>query len=295
MFELPEPLPSSDNPFQRISWMLFIAYVAGRELTRLRRDQVQTLGRLMRTERVGQTSYLHHEDDVSVRTDVERDLGQRLNDWPAALADARHLANLRGIPFVVVDDVLESAQSKLDAFWAIVQGVASGEMVYPDHLLTGRLKDLADSTSLPALAGQEVSATTPKTPTAVGPTKQSEGEKPGAGRSKGIPLAEAEVRVREWLLKNAKDNPAAITRDAVAAGTDVSTASVSRTAAWQAFRKKRDAEAKPRVREVPLTRGMLSLMKGDDGRDAEPDELASLIEEQRADMAEETRYRKFRI
>jgi hypothetical protein len=124
----------------------------------------------------------------------------------------------------------------------------------------------------------------------------SEEEKPKPdGRSKGFPLAEAEVRVRKWLEKHAKDNPAAITRDAVAAATGVSTASVSRTAAWQAFREKRDAEAKPRVREVPLTRGMLSVMKGDDGRDAELDELASLIEEQRADMAEETRYRKFRI
>jgi hypothetical protein len=135
------------------------------------------------------------------------------------------------------------------------------------------------------------------TPTAPPTGRQtSEEEKPKPdGRSKGFPLAEAEVRVRKWLEKHAKDNPAAITRDAVAAATGVSTASVSRTAAWQAFREKRDAEAKPRVREVPLTRGMLSVMKGDDGRDAELDELASLIEEQRADMAEETRYRKFRI
>jgi hypothetical protein len=138
-------------------------------------------------------------------------------------------------------------------------------------------------------------ASSPSTSTPPAGTQHGEGEKPRAGRSKGIPLAEAEVRVSEWLEKNAKGNPAAITRDAVAAGTGVSTASVSRTAAWQAFRKKRDAVAKPRVREVPLTRGMLSVMKGDDGRDAELDELASLIEEQRADMAEETRYRKFRI
>jgi hypothetical protein len=133
--------------------------------------------------------------------------------------------------------------------------------------------------------------TPPSTSAPPASEQQAEGETPKADRSKRIPLAEAEVRVREWLKKYAKRNPAAITRDMVAVGADVSTASVSRTAAWQAFRQKRDAKAKPRVREVPLTRGMLSVLKGDDGRDAE---LAALIEEQRADMAEETRYRKFR-
>jgi hypothetical protein len=43
---------------------------------------------------------------------------------------------------------------------------------------------------------------------------------PGKG-SKGIPLAEAEVRVRDWLVKNAKDNPDAVTRDQVARATGV--------------------------------------------------------------------------
>ena len=137
---------------------------------------------------------------------------------------------------------------------------------------------------------------TPPTSTNAPPTgtRQSEWEKPKAGRSMRISLAEAEIRVREWLRKNAKDNPAAITRDAVAAGTGVSGSTVSRTSAWKAFRERRDANAQPKPREVPLTRGILSVMKGDDGRDAELGELAVLIEEQKADEAEQERRYKMR-
>ena len=69
-------------------------------------------------------------------------------------------------------------------------------------------------------------------------SQRAEGEKPKlVKRSKRIPLAEANILVRDWLAKHAKDNPTGITRDAVAKGTGVSPASVSRTAAWQAFRK----------------------------------------------------------
>lgn len=120
--------------------------------------------------------------------------------------------------------------------------------------------------------------------------RESEGGKP-ADRLKGIPLAEAEVRVRDWLAANAKDNPAAITRDAVAAGTAVSAGTVSKTAAWKAFRERRDAEVKPVARDVSLTDAMQAVVPADC---AAPAELAALIEEQSAEMADESRRHKRR-
>lgn len=119
---------------------------------------------------------------------------------------------------------------------------------------------------------------------------KAKGGTPPAGSYRGIPLAEAEIKVREWLAANAKGNPAAVTRDAVAAGTGVSTAQVSRTAAWQAFRDKRDAESKPGAREVPLTDDMQAAATSGCPLS---NELAYLIEEQRADEAEqERRYKR---
>jgi hypothetical protein len=112
-----------------------------------------------------------------------------------------------------------------------------------------------------------------------------------AGRSKRISLAEAEVRVRDWLLKHAKDNPATITRDAVADGTGVSGATVSRTSAWKAFRERRDANAQPKPREVSLTRAIQSVVPGVGEM---PDELAALVEEQKADEDEQERRYKMR-
>jgi hypothetical protein len=120
-------------------------------------------------------------------------------------------------------------------------------------------------------------------------TQQGEGEP--NNRAKGIPLAEAEILVAEWLLKHAKDDPLSIKRDAVSAGTGVSTGQVSNTRAWKAFDARRKADAKPRAREVSLTDDMLAVVPSDCET---PDELAALIEEQRADEAEENRRHKRR-
>jgi len=156
-----------------------------------------------------------------------------------------------------------------------------------------RFEALRPQLRVAALSQLVSPATTLPSPTSTPPagTRQSEGEKPGADRSKGIPLAEAEVRVREWLLKNAKDNPAAITRDAVAAGTGVSGSTVSRTSAWKAFRERRDANAQPKPRGVSLTRAIQSVVPG---VGETPDELAALVEEQKADEAEQERRYKMR-
>ena len=112
-----------------------------------------------------------------------------------------------------------------------------------------------------------------------------------ARASRGVPLQEAEIKVRDWPSEHAEDNPAAITRDAVAEGAGVSPAQVSRTAAWKAFRERRDAEKKPRQREVSLTDNMLAVIPSNADR---PDELAALIEEQQQEQAEEERRYKRR-
>lgn len=113
-------------------------------------------------------------------------------------------------------------------------------------------------------------------PRPVAGTQRAEGGK------KRIPRAEAEIRVRDWLMQHAKANPARITRDRVAAGTGVSAGAVSKTAAWKAFRDRRDAEAKRTAREVPLTDAMRAVIPADCET---PAELAALIEEQQADDA----------
>src|SRR5262249_2907179 len=119
----------------------------------------------------------------------------------------------------------------------------------------------------------------------------SEGGTPGKSRSKCIPRDEAAILVRDWLEKNAKDDPASITRDAVADGTGVSAGQVSNTPAWKVFRDRRDAERKPPVREVPLSDTMQAVVAADCET---PDELAELIEEQKADKAEQERRHKRR-
>jgi hypothetical protein len=210
--------------------------------------------------------------------------GNKLHEFPPPIADwilrlgrtAKLLDELAGGRRV------DAAIGKFD-FALFDSLIGEGERLLKEHAPrpAGPFAAFADSPPTPAST------------TATG-TRQSEGEKPKAGRSKRISRAEAEVLVREWLLKNAKDNPAAITRDAVAVGTGVSGPTVSRTSAWKAFRERRDANAQPKPREVPLTEGMLSVVKGDDGRDAELDELAALVEEQKADEAEQERRYKMR-
>lgn len=81
---------------------------------------------------------------------------------------------------------------------------------------------------------------------------------PPGKRSKGIPHAEAEVRVRDWLLKNAKGYRDAVTRDQVARETGVSTGMVSKTKAWRAFEERRKEVRKGNPRTVPLTNKMLA-------------------------------------
>ena len=116
--------------------------------------------------------------------------------------------------------------------------------------------------------------------------REREGGTQQKNKGKGIPFEEAMIIVREWLEKNAKANPDDVTRDAIAAATGVSAGNVSKTPAWKAFDEHRKAEAKLRVREVPLTDAMQAIIPDDLET---PAELAELIEEQQAEEAEQSR------
>jgi hypothetical protein len=149
-------------------------------------------------------------------------------------------------------------------------------------------KNRSESTKSAPPAIEQTNPTAQRTPKRS--PGRGEGGTPPARRSKGIPLVEAEILVREWLAANAKDDPVSITRDGVAAGTGVSGGQVSKTAAWNAFRERRDAEMKPGAREVPLSYRMQAAISSECER---PDELAALIEEQKKDESEhEHRHRR---
>jgi hypothetical protein len=114
---------------------------------------------------------------------------------------------------------------------------------------------------------------------------------PRPDRKEGVPRDEAEVRVRDWLKKHAKDDPASVTRDAVAAGTGVSTGLVSNTAAWKAFRDRRDAEKKPGERKVQYSDQMDAVLSAGTVGKAESEQrnaqLNALIRDQAAEAEED--------
>ncbi len=121
--------------------------------------------------------------------------------------------------------------------------------------------------------------------------RRDEGKTLAQRRFRGVSLDEAEIRVREWLATNAKENPGSITRDAVSKGTDVSAGQVSNTSAWKVFAARKKAKSKPGPRNVPLTERMEVVIPSDCER---PDELAELIEEQEKEKAEDERRKKRR-
>jgi hypothetical protein len=117
-------------------------------------------------------------------------------------------------------------------------------------------------------------------------TRQGIGDSPPTTEKKRrrVPKAEAEILVADWLEKHAKENPAAVKRDQIAAETGVSTGGVSQSAAFKAFDAERKKRRNSEVRTIPLSDRMQATVPADCGR---PDELAELIEEQDAEKAEE--------
>lgn len=135
---------------------------------------------------------------------------------------------------------------------------------------------------------QQAPATSAAGPPAPSPAVTVEGK---GGKPRKVPKAEAEILVSNWLLQNAKDDPASVTREACATDTGVSTGGVTNTVIWQAFQRRRKAEAKPGERKIPLTDEMKAAIPADC---ATPHELAELIEAQQAEKAEEERRHKRR-
>ena len=155
--------------------------------------------------------------------------------------------------------------------------------------LAGRLitiKDKADrggeSAPMPPVRSERTNEPTG------GEKKQNEEAKSASGRNrrKGVPQADTDNCVDIWLSKNAKADPASITRKAVAAATGASTGAVSKTPAWIAFCRRRDAEAKRRLREVPLTDTMQASVPANSVR---CDQLAAAIKEQQQELDDEER------
>ncbi|MBM3978696.1 MAG: hypothetical protein FJ304_00135 [Planctomycetes bacterium] len=193
---------------------------------------------------------------------------------------------LRG--FVTPDP---NRRSKWPIDWQILPTVVSANGSAP-HALPTRARQIVPphdngdkpTDSQPDKGTQSLTDATP------GARQSGEGESSENSKAKGVPRDEAEVRVREWLEKHAADDPDAVTRDTVSAETGVSAGGVSNTSAWKAFCARRTANKKPVARDVPLTETMKAIIPADCET---PDELAALIEEQKADEAEqERRYKR---
>ncbi len=148
-----------------------------------------------------------------------------------------------------------------------------------------RLREEAANPRAGLTGGSEGGKAMPSSSNASG-AERDEGELP---TKKRIPSEEAEILVRDWLLENAKKNPTAITRDAVAACTGVSAGAVSNTAAWKAFRDRRDAEAKPANRETSLTTAMLAVVSSDCPTPAQLAEINEIFRAGEKEEAEQER------
>ena len=116
--------------------------------------------------------------------------------------------------------------------------------------------------------------------------EQADADRRPRKKPKGVPADEAEIRVREWLATNARNDPGSVTRDTVASDTGVSAGAVSKTAAWKAFRKRRDADSKIVPRDVPLTDAMKVSMPADDDNE----DLEFWVESQAKEAARDERH-----
>jgi hypothetical protein len=105
-------------------------------------------------------------------------------------------------------------------------------------------------------------------------------------QTKGIPLGEANVIVRDWLQAH-REESMAITRDRIAKETGVSAGQVSKCPAWSAFKCAREKMQKREGGEVQLSSRMEAVVPSNCPM---PDELAALIEEQEADEAKDARH-----
>ncbi|MDW8244863.1 MAG: hypothetical protein RMJ88_16795 [Thermogemmata sp.] len=140
----------------------------------------------------------------------------------------------------------------------------------------------AEALSLPAAADLLCRSSGPTQPTGAGPACPSAKPKMKSRKHRGFTLEEANVRVRDHLVRCA-ERGIKITRDGVAQALGLSTGMVSRTPSWQVYQKHLKEHRKGSVREVPLTEDLLGCVPSQDKQ------LDQLIREQAADMEEQER------
>src|SRR5262249_7414074 len=92
-----------------------------------------------------------------------------------------------------------------------------------------------------------------------------------------VPAAEAEIRVHNWLIKNAK-NPADVTIRKVVQETGVSQGGVQQTPAWQAFQAKRKEQGSTSPRTVPWS--VVILPSAQDDTEDDPSAIAEQSEDE---------------
>ncbi len=119
--------------------------------------------------------------------------------------------------------------------------------------------------------------------TQIGPGTPAEALKPAdeqARKKRKIPLAEARVLVRDYLLRNATPDPFVITIRQAANATGVSTGQFVNIPEWVAFEARRKAlKGNGEIPTVPLTSEMLAEIPGGDANPGD-EALAELIRQE---------------
>jgi hypothetical protein len=109
-------------------------------------------------------------------------------------------------------------------------------------------------------------------------------------KSQGTPQAAANVRVREYLKKHAKNNLDAMTIRKIAEATKVSVGAVGKSPSWKAFHERRKKGRLGRGRTTPLTKELLATIQPDDSGTVDRDELlAAEIESQTREIRADNR------
>jgi hypothetical protein len=108
---------------------------------------------------------------------------------------------------------------------------------------------------------------------------------PATSARRGIPKAEAEVLVAEYLTKHGKPDPWAVSISQIEAATGVPRSSINRLPVWKVFHAERKKRRAGKVRTVRLTDDMQAIIP--DGATGRDEVLETLIREQEDDMAEE--------
>ncbi len=232
----------------------------------------------------------HPVDDIAA-ADASSLLSAALEDFASIEPTAGEQSPLVGAMRATRAAAIEMERCHPDALPAAarVAAVAVAALAGIDTIHNRKLDELAGGCHEKNLVVDAVVNSRGLVPGMAGPTQHPTAEPTGTqresqpGEKPRITREEAEVRVREWLIQHkeeAEGHSGGITRNRIADETGVSQGMVSGCSAWVAFRDARDARRVGEVRTVQMTSRVEAVLPADLGP---PDELAELIEEQRAD------------